>query len=137
MNPPSCQLSFSGAVIFVSTVQSPSGGVWRMRFSIGPLSAPLMSASNVVMPSLPSASSSRLDFQPLILSQRQPSSAEPSNSSSKPGSTPGSSGVKWNQSNAAVLFCASTSPAATGPILAAVLSGAAVPTCVHASPSVE
>jgi hypothetical protein len=29
MNPASCQLSFSGAVSFVSTVQSPAGGVWR------------------------------------------------------------------------------------------------------------
>src|SRR5215212_7869760 len=136
MKPASCQLSFSGAVIFVSTVQSPSGGVWRMRFWIGPLLAPLMSASNVVIASLPSATSRLLDFQPLILSQRQPSRASPSNSSSNAGSAGGSSGVIRNQSNAAVLFSASTSPAATGPILAPVLSGP-VPMSVNDVPSSE
>src|SRR5918998_2416834 len=130
MKPASCQLSFSGAVIFVSTVQSPAGGVWRMRFWTGPLVAPLMSASNVVIASLPPATSRLLDFQPLILSQRQPSSSSPANSSSKPGSAGGSSGVIRNQSNAAVLFWASVSPAATGPILAAVLSGP-LPIVVH------
>jgi hypothetical protein len=77
-----------------------------------------------------------LDFQPLILSQRQPSSSSPSNSSSKPGWTGASSGVMRNQSNAAVLFAASTSPAATGPILAPALSGP-VPMSVNAVPSSE
>jgi hypothetical protein len=36
------RLPFSGAVSLVSTVQSPSGGVWRTRFSTASLSAPLM-----------------------------------------------------------------------------------------------
>jgi len=130
-------LSFSGAVIFVSTVQSPSGGVWRIRFSIAPLSAPLMSASNVSIASFPPSTSTRSPCQLWILSQRQPSSASPSNSSSGSGRSPASSGVIRNQSNAAVWFCASVSPAATGPIFAFALSGAPVPSSVHAVPSYE
>ena len=46
----------------VSATQSPAGGVCRIRFSIAPLSAPLMSAGNVVIASLPSSSFTRLEL---------------------------------------------------------------------------